>query len=329
MGASSDRKAQMTTSIGRRKFIAALGTAAAWPLATRAQHLARAVGWVDGVGERDTSTFRLGMQDSGYATSRAVPILSIRHDGPASLADELNRIPVAVIVAAGDAALAAKAATTSIPIVFYTERNPIKLGLVSSVDRPGGNLTGVSGLGDPMAGKQLQLLHELAPNTDTIAYLSNPTDPNAESDIHEVQTAAGMLGLRLHILNANVPSEIAAAFAALVQEPAEGLLVARNPFFIRNVKLIAGLALNQGVPTMVSSREFVTWSGLMSYGPSKSEWGRQVGVYAGRILNGANPGDLPVVRSTKFELAINLTTARALGLTVPLSQLARADEVIE
>jgi putative tryptophan/tyrosine transport system substrate-binding protein len=310
----------VTTSIGRRKFITALGTAVAWPLAARAQQPARIVGWLDTLGERDTSAFRLGLQDSGYAAGRAIPILGLRHDRSA-LADDLIRIQVAMIVAAGDVALAAKAATTSTPIVFYTERDPIKLGLISNLDRPGGNLTGVSSLGNPMAGKQLQLLHELLPNPETIAYLTNPTNPNAESDTKEVQSAAGMLGLRVHILNASVASDIAAAFAVLVQEPAGGLLVARDPFFIANVKLIARLALNQRIPTMASSREFATWSGLMSYGPSSSEWGQQVGAYAGRILKGANPGDLPVVQSTKFEFAINLTTAAALGLTVPLSQL--------
>jgi putative ABC transport system substrate-binding protein len=314
----------------QREFIALLGGGAAtWPLAARAQQPARGmIGWFDAVGERDTSAFRLGLRDSGF--TRTVPILTIRHDRLASsLADDLIRIPVATIVAAGDVALAAKEATATIPIVFYTERDPIKLGLVSSLDRPGGNLTGVSGLGNPMAGKQLQLLHELVPNSDTIAYLTNPTDPNAESDTKEVQTAAGMLGLQVHILNASVASDIAAAFAVLVQEPAGGLLVARDPFFISNVKLIARLALNQGVPTMVSSREFVTWSGLMSFGPSKSEWGRQVGAYTGRILQGGNPGDLPVVQSTKFEFTINLTTATALGLTVPPTLLETADEVIE
>jgi putative tryptophan/tyrosine transport system substrate-binding protein len=311
----------------RREFIALLGGGAAtWPLAGRAQQPGRMIGWLGAVGERDTSAFRLGLQDSGYAARVAILTWP---DRPASLADDLIRTPVAMIVAAGNVALAAKAATTSIPIVFYTERDPIKLGLVTSLDRPGGNLTGVSSLGNPMAGKQLQLLHELVPNSDTIAYLTNPTDPNAESDTKEVQTAAGMLGLRVHILNASVASDITAAFAVLVQEPAGGLLVARDPFFISNVKLIARLALNQGVPTMVSSREFVTWSGLMSFGPSKSEWGRQVGAYTGLILQGGNPGDLPVVQSTKFEFTINLTTATALGLTVPPTLLETADEVIE
>jgi putative ABC transport system substrate-binding protein len=217
------------------------------------------IGWLDAVGERDTSAFRLGLQDSGYAASRTVPI-PIRHDRPASLADDLIRTPVAMIVAAGDVALVAKAATTSIPIVFYTERDPIKLGLVASLDRPGGNLTGVRSLGNPMVGKQLQLLHEIVPNSDTIAYLTNSTNRNAESDAKEVQTAAGLLGLRVHILNASVASDITAAFAVLVQEPAGGLLVARDPFFIANAKLIARLALNQRVATLASSREFVAWS---------------------------------------------------------------------
>jgi putative ABC transport system substrate-binding protein len=309
--------------------MAAFGTAVVWPLAARAQQPALIVGWLDTVGERDTSAFRLGLQDSGYAASRTVPILSMRHDRPASLADDLIRAPVAMIIAAGDVALAAKAATTSIPIVFYTERDPIKLGLVSSIERPGGNLTGVSGLGNPKAGKQLQLLHELVPRSGTIAYLANPANPNAESDAKEVQAAAGALGLRVHILSASIASDIPAAFAVLVQEPAGGLLVARDPLFIGNVQQIARLALNQRVPTVVSSREFVTWSGLMSYGPSNTEWGRQVGAYAGRILQGESPGNLPVVQSTKFELAVNLTTAAALGLTVPPDVLATADEVVE
>jgi putative ABC transport system substrate-binding protein len=320
----------MPTSIGRRKFLAAFGgAAAAWPLAARAQQPVRSIGWLGTEGERDTSAFRLGLQDSGYTASRFVPILSLRHDRSA-LADDLIRIQVAVIVAAGeDAPLAAKAATTTIPIVFYTERDPIKLGLVSSLDRPGGNLTGVSSLGPPAAGKQLQLLHEFVPSSDTIAYLTDPANPNAASDTKEAQTAAGMLGLRVHVLNASVASDIAAAFAILFQEPAGALLVARYPIFAANVERIARMALNQGVPAMISSREFVTWSGLISYGPSNSEWGRQAGASAGRILRGQNPGDLPVVASTKFELAINLTTATALGLTLPPNVLAAADELVK
>jgi putative ABC transport system substrate-binding protein len=311
-------------TLRRRDFITLLGGAAAWPVAARAQQAASGIiGWLDAIGERDSSAFRLGLQDAGYTASGTVPILYF--------ASPNDLIPhLAVIVATGELALtAAKAATPTIPIVFYSESDPIKLSLVSRLDRPGGNLTGVISLGNPMVEKQLQLLHNLVRDFDTVAYLTNPTNPNAESTTLELQTAASLLGLRVQVLNASSAAAITMAFATLVQDPAGGLLVARDSLFARNLQLIARLALNQRMPTIASFHEFVTWSGLMTYGPSKSAWGRQVGAYVGRILKGEDPGNLPVVQFAKFDFAINVTTAAALGLEVPRATLSTADAVIE
>jgi putative ABC transport system substrate-binding protein len=226
-------------------------------------------------------------------------------------------------------ALAAKAATGTIPIVFSTGGDPVKLGLVSSLNRPGGNLTGVSSLGNALAGKQLQLLHELAPKADAIAFLANPNNPTVEADTTDVQAAASVLGQQIHVLNASTSSDIDAAFATLVQQRAGGLLVARDPFLNASFDQLATLALRHAVPTIFSVREFATAGGLVSYGPSFAEGFRQMGVYTGRILKGEKPADLPVVLSTKFELVINLKTAKMLGLTVSNSMQLLADEVIE
>ncbi len=326
----------------RRAFITLLGGAAAWPLAARAQQPRMpAIGLLNGSLRDDPlvtnqlRAFHQGLADTGYIEGRNVAVeyrwAENQYERFASLAADLVRRQVAVIAAAGGvaSALAAKAATTAIPIVFTTGGDPVKLGLVSSLNRPGGNLTGVSSLGNALIAKQLQLLRELVPRSDAIAFIANPNNPTAESDVEEAQAAARVLGQQIHVLNASTPGDIDTAFAALVQQQADGLLVARDPFFNSNVDQFATLALRHAVPTILSVREFATAGGLMSYGPSFDDVFRQMGVYTGRILKGERPADLPIVQSAKFEFLINLKTAKALGLTVPPSLLAIADEVIE
>ena len=241
------------------------------------------------------------------------------------------RRQVAVILALGGAAsgLAAKAATTTIPIIFITGGDPVSLGLVSNLNRPGGNLTGVSVIGNALGSKRLQLLHELAPGAKAMAFLVNPANPNAQSDAREVQTAAGVVGLEVNILNAGTSSDIDLAFATIARRQLGGVLVANDPFLYSRQNQIAQLALTHKVPTVFPHREAVTVGGLISYGPSIMESIRPIGVYTGRILKGEKPGDLPIVQATKLQFVINLITAKSLGLTVPPSLLATADEVIE
>jgi putative tryptophan/tyrosine transport system substrate-binding protein len=327
----------------RRDFITLLsGAAAAWPLAARAQQPAMPVVGVLNSTSRDdpnvadqSRAFHRGLAETGYIEGKNVVIedrwAENQYDRLPALAAELVRRRVTVIAAAGGiaSALAAKAATSTIPIVFNTGGDPVKLGLVSSFNHPGGNLTGASSLGNALVGKQLQLLHELVPKADAIAFLANPNNPIAEADAKEVQAAAGVLGQQIHVLNASAPSDIDAAFAALVRQQAGGLLVARDPFLNGASDQLATLALRYAVPTILSVREFATAGGLASYGPSFEEGFRQMGVYTGRILKGEKPADLPVIQATKFELVINLKTAKALGLTVSNQMQLLADEVIE
>ena len=240
------------------------------------------------------------------------------------------RRQVAVILALGGAAsgLAAKAATTTIPIIFITGGDPVSLGLVSNLNRPGGNLTGVSVIGNALGSKRLQLLHELAPGAKAMAFLVNPANPNAQGDAKDMQTAAGVLGLQVNILNASIPSDIDLAFATIARQQLGGVLVANDPFLISSTNQIAQLALSHRVPSIFQYRAAATAGGLMSYGPGGMEEPIS-GIYVGRILKGEKPGDLPVVQQTKFEFVINLRTAKELGLTVPLQMLIVADEVIE
>jgi putative ABC transport system substrate-binding protein len=322
----------------RRDFITLLGGATAWPLTARAQQQTiPVVGYLNGQSP-DTevsavAAFRQGLTEAGFVEGRNVTIeLHFADNQPDRLpvlAVDLVRRQVAVIVTNGIAsALAAKAATTAIPIVFSTGGDPVKLGLVSSLNRPGGNLTGATNLGNSLATKELQLMHELVPNAHAVAYLANPKNPIAESDAMEVHAAASVLGLQVHVLNASTPDDIDTAFAALVQQRAGGLLIGVDPFLNASFNQLVALGARHAVPT-IGNRMLATVGGLMSYRPSTTDSFRQVGVYAGRVLKGAKPADLPVVRTTKFEFVINLKTAKALGLTVPPSLLAIADEVIE
>jgi putative ABC transport system substrate-binding protein len=324
----------------RRKFITLLGGAAVGlPLAARAEQVAvPVVGWLDPgslEARRDTlAAFYAALQETGYREGRNVTLVyswaENRSERFARLAADLVSRQVDVIAAFGAAsALAAKAATTKIPIVFATGGDPVGLGLVSSLSRPGGNLTGISSLGNALASKQLQLLHDLVPGASAMVHLANPDNPNAQSDVNDVQTAAGLLKLQVNTLKASSPGDIDLAFATIARQQSGGVLVAYDPFLNNRVNQIAQLALTQKVPTVFTQREAVTVGGLISYGPSVMESGRPMGVYIGRILSGEKPGDLPIVRPTNFQLVINRITAKSLGLSLPPALVAIADEVIE
>jgi putative tryptophan/tyrosine transport system substrate-binding protein len=325
----------------RREFIAGLGGAAVWPLAARAQRpTTPVIGYLSAAsspGSHLTTVLRQGLAEAGYVEGRNVAIESRfaegRYDRLPAMADELVRRPVAVIIASPTpAALAAKAATTTIPIVFGATDDPVKLGLVASLARPGGNATGVNiyhaELG--LSAKRIGLLRELAPGATRIAALVNPANAaNAAAVTRDVEAAASAIGVRIEVINASDSREIEAAFATLVRNRAEALLVGTDPFFYSRRLQLATLATRHSIPAVYNVREFAEAGGLMSYGTSLIEMFRQLGVYAGRILKGSKPADLPVVQPTRFELVINLSTARALGLDMPPSLLARADQVIE
>jgi ABC-type uncharacterized transport system substrate-binding protein len=322
----------------RREFITLLGgAAAAWPLAARAQQAAMPVIGVLGatrVPDRLRATLHQSLAEQGYVEGRNVGIeyrnAEGRYDRIPEMAAELVRRPVNVIVASPTpAAVVAKAATETIPIVFGVTDDPVRLGLVTSLARPGGNATGVYFFLSDLAAKQLGLLRELVPAATRIGLLVNPDNPNAASVTRETMAAASAFGVQIDVLRASDSAAIDAAFADLVRNRKDALVVGADPFFFNRRAQLATLAIRHAIPAVFTVRDFPEAGGLMSYGTSLTEAFRQIGVYTARIVGGAKPADLPVVQSTKFDFIINLTTARALGLDVPAMLLARADEVIE
>ena len=280
------------------------------------------------------AALRQGLSETGYSDGQNVTTeyhwAEGHYDRLSVLAADLVRRRVSVIVATGTpAALAAKGLTTTIPIVFETAGDPVKLGLVASLNRPGGNITGVSQLSSELVSKRLGLLHDLIPSARTVGFLVNPADPRTESQMVEMQEAARTLGLQLHVLNASTEAEIDTAIASLSELRPGALVVGTGDLFSRQSERLAASIARQGVPAIYQYREYAAAGGLISYGASLTDSYRQVGTYTGRILKGEKPADLPVMRPTRFELVINLKTAKALGLTIPPGVLAIADEVIE
>jgi putative tryptophan/tyrosine transport system substrate-binding protein len=326
----------------RRKFIVGLGSGLAWPLVARAQQTRMpligflGVGSFDARSETYVAAFQRGLSELGFYERRNVAIEQVWTDGRSdqlpALAEELVRRRVVVIVAIGStqAVLAARAATRTIPIVFNVGSDPVEIGLVKSLNRPGGNLTGVSLLISAIVSKRLQLLRELIPGAKSIALLANPTNPMLVADeIRELEPAASVLGVQLLVLHASNPSEIETAFTTLIERRAAALLVSSDTTFSNSRHQIVALAARHAVPAMYQWREYVVAGGLMSYGPDLTDAYRILGVYAGRILKGEKAADLPVQQVTKIDLAVNMLTAKALGLTIPDTVLARANQVIE
>jgi putative ABC transport system substrate-binding protein len=324
----------------RREFITILGGALSWPIAARAQQPAMpVVGFLNAASpeplRQQTAAFLAGLKESDYVEGQNVTVeyrwAEGQYDRLPALVADLVRQQVNVIVSGGGApaVLAAKAATTTIPIVFSLGADPIGLGLIASLNRPGGNITGVYQFTSGLEAKRLGLLHEMVPKATPVAVLINSNFSDAENQLHDVREAAARLGVQLVVVRANTESDFDAAFSTLVRQRAGALLVCSSPFFNGRREQLVVLAARHAVPAIFEWRDFAAAGGLMSYGTRLADAYRQVGVYAGQILRGAKPGDLPVVQSTKFELVINLSTAKALGIEVPPTLSARADEIIE
>ena len=325
----------------RREFITLLGgAAAAWPVAARAQQsVTPVIGFMSGRSPAESEylvkAFRTGLNELGYVEGRNVSVeyrwADGHYDRLPALAAELVGRRVAAIAATGGSVsgLAAKAATATTPIVFSSGGDAVKLGLVASLNRPGGNVTGVNLIFGALGAKRLELLRDLIPQATTIAMLVNLNYPSASTEVQETEAGARSLGLQLHVFNATVESEFERAFAAITAQRVAGLLVGDDPFLQSRRDKLVQLAANHAIPAIYFSRDFSDAGGLMSYGPSIIDAYRLVGFYIGRVLNGERPADLPVIQPTKFDLVINLKTAKALQLTVSPTLLARADEVIE
>ena len=322
----------------RRAFITLLCGAAAWPLAARAQQPAMPViGFLNTrAPEQDAhllAAFRQGLRENGYVEGRNVTIeyrwAEGHYDRLPALAADLARRQVTVIAANSQATVAAKAITSTIPIVFITGADPVQVGFITSLNRPGGNLTGVTSLDTELGRKRLQLLHELLPKAGTIAVLVNPTFPGSDIQTRDLQSAASALGLQLHVLYASTERDINIVFTDLTRLQANGLVIGNDPFFNSWSEQLGALALRHRMPAIYEFRAFVEAGGLISYGGSIADLYRLLGVYTGRILKGEKPADLPVQQATKVEMIINLRTAKTLGLTIPLPLIGRADEVIE
>jgi putative ABC transport system substrate-binding protein len=325
--------------VRRRTFIAGLGGAVAtWPLAARAQQAMPVIGFLNGSSPGGyapyVAAFRDGLKESGFVEGQNVAIeyrwAEGHYDGLPAMAADLVRRQVSVIVANTPAHLAAKTATSAIPIVFTTGADPVQIGLVSNLRRPGGNVTGVSQLNAELGPKRLELAHELMPAATLMALLVNPSDPpRAERMTRDVQAAANGLGLQLHILYASSETEIEAAFAAFKGLKAGALVIGSDVSYSAKSQLFAEFSLRYAVPAIYQNDEFANAGGLMSYSGSVPDSYHLAGVYTGKILKGEKPGDLPVQQSTKVQLIVNLKTAKALGITVPLALLGRADQIIE
>ena len=329
----------MKICLRRREFMAALGgAAAAWPLVARSQQPGvPVIGFLNSA-SRDgyapmVAGFRQGLKETGYVEGQNVAIeyrwAEGQYDRVPPMAAELIGRPADVIVCNTPAVLAVKTATTTIPVVFTTSSDPVQIGLVASLSRPGGNVTGVTQLNVEVTPKRLELAHEIVPTATNIAVLVNPTNPNAQTLSKDAEAAARVLGLQLHVLLASVASDFDTMFATLIRLRAGALVITADPFLFGWSEMLAALALHHAVPAIFQDHAFVAAGGLMSYGGSLPYSYRLAGIYAGRILKGEKPAELPVQQATKIELIINLKTAKALGLTVPLTLLGRADEVIE